>query len=138
MKHFKFETAASWNEASQVLANKEEKGRKAIIAGGTDLLGGMKDSIYMDYPETLVSLGEIKDAAYIRDDGKAFKIGAMTKLVDIAEDADLQEELANFFGLAGAGKFKVLRNRNHNAQPSNHYYCGKTLGPRLVPASPSS
>ena len=111
MKHFKFETAASWNEASQALASREEKGRKAIIAGGTDLLGGMKDSIFMDYPAALISLGEIKNAAYIKDEGDSYRIGAMTKLVDIAENADLKEELAILPEAARSVASPLIRNR---------------------------
>ena len=64
MKHFNFISAQSFDEAAEALAAKE---RSAAVAGGTDLLGALKDSILMDPPKTLVSLEDIKDTRYIRD-----------------------------------------------------------------------
>ncbi len=84
MKKFKHITARSVNEA---IAAFEEYGRKArVIAGGTDLLGEMKDCILADadYPEVLIDIKRIADLNYVRDGDGTLKIGALTKLEDLA------------------------------------------------------
>ncbi len=65
MKQFKHVTPRSVEEATAILA---EHGCKArIIAGGTDLLGEMKDRILRDgdYPEVLVNIKRIADLDYV-------------------------------------------------------------------------
>jgi NADPH-dependent glutamate synthase beta subunit-like oxidoreductase len=84
MKRFKHINALSAKEASSIL---KDYGRKArIIAGGTDLLGQMKDDILPEYPEVLVNIKTISDLDYIREEGKTLRIGALTRLEDIAQD----------------------------------------------------
>ena len=57
MKGFKHVSAGSIEEATSIL---QGSGRKArIIAGGTDLLGEMKDCILPEYPEVLVNIKSI-------------------------------------------------------------------------------
>ncbi len=84
MKKFKHITPRSVDEAAAIL---EEYGSKArIIAGGTDLLGEMKDSILpdADYPEVLVDVKRIPGLDYIRNGDGTLKIGALTRLEDLA------------------------------------------------------
>jgi len=84
MKKFKHISALSVEEATSVL---EEFGCKArIIAGGTDLLGEMKDCILpdSDYPEVLVDIKRIAGLDYVRNGDGALHIGALTKLEDLA------------------------------------------------------
>lgn len=101
MKKFKHITARSVEEATSAL---EKYGCKArVIAGGTDLLGEMKDCILpeSDYPEVLVDIKRIADLDYIQeaggsgatggaaggtdgDAGSGLRIGALTKLEDLA------------------------------------------------------
>ena len=86
MKKFKHISARSVEEATSVL---EEYGSKArIIAGGTDLLGEMKDCILpdSDYPEVLVDIKRIAGLDYVRDGDGALHIGALTRLDDLATD----------------------------------------------------
>jgi NADPH-dependent glutamate synthase beta subunit-like oxidoreductase/CO/xanthine dehydrogenase FAD-binding subunit len=91
MKTFKHITARSIEEATSVL---EEYGGKArIVAGGTDLLGEMKDCILpaSGYPEVLVDIKRIAGLDYVRDGngnggGAGLKIGALTRLEDLASD----------------------------------------------------
>ena len=54
------------------------------IAGGTDLVGTMKDEILAEYPETVVNLNTIPGLDYIKEEGGMLKIGALTVLEDIA------------------------------------------------------
>jgi NADPH-dependent glutamate synthase beta subunit-like oxidoreductase/CO/xanthine dehydrogenase FAD-binding subunit len=96
MKKFKHISPRSLDEATAVL---EEYGCRArVIAGGTDLLGEMKDCILpaSDYPEVLVDIKRIADLDYVRDGdgngvgaspGGGLRIGALTKLEDLATDS---------------------------------------------------
>jgi NADPH-dependent glutamate synthase beta subunit-like oxidoreductase len=91
MKKFKHITARSIEEATSVL---DEYGYKArVVAGGTDLLGEMKDCILPAscYPEVLVDIKRIAGLDYVRNGdgsggGAGLKIGALTRLEDLATD----------------------------------------------------
>jgi len=84
MRRFKHINALSAEEATSIL---KDYGRKArIIAGGTDLLGEMKDDILPEYPEVIVNIKTISNLDYIREDGQTLRIGALTRLEDIAQD----------------------------------------------------
>ncbi len=108
MKHFNFISAQSFDEAAEALAAKE---RSAAVAGGTDLLGALKDSILMDPPKTLVSLEDIKDTRYIRDEGDKFSIGALTTLSALSGSEALRGELAAVAEAARSVASPLIRNR---------------------------
>jgi xanthine dehydrogenase YagS FAD-binding subunit len=59
----------------------------SVIAGGTDLLGKMKERILPRYPEAIVNLKTIRGLDYIREEGGMLRIGALTRLQDIADDS---------------------------------------------------
>ena len=69
------------------------------IAGGTDLLGTMKDEIHPTYPKTLVDIKTIPGLDYIKEEGGLLKIGALTRLADIAENTIVK---SSYEALAGA------------------------------------
>jgi xanthine dehydrogenase YagS FAD-binding subunit len=81
MKRFLHVDATTVNEASAALA----KGKAVAIAGGTDILGTLKDNIQPEYPEVVVNLKSIPDLDYIKEEGGMLKIGAMTLLEEIAD-----------------------------------------------------
>jgi len=85
MKQFTHINAATVEEAVSIL--REFKGRAKPIAGGTDLLGQMKDEILPEYPEAIVNIKAIADLDYIREEGGTLKIGALSRLEDIATNA---------------------------------------------------
>ncbi len=89
MKRFKHINAKSTEEA--VAALKKTNGRVKVLAGGTDLLGQMKDNILPDYPAALVNLKTISGLDYIREEDGSLKIGALTKLEDIAKNRLLKQ-----------------------------------------------
>jgi len=110
MKEFKHINARSVEEATSVL---EEYGEKAqVIAGGTDLLGQMKDSILPDYPEVIVNIKTIQGLDYIREEGKTLRIGALTRLEDIARDRMVKDK---YTMLAEAAQ-KTASPRRHRRQ----------------------
>jgi NADPH-dependent glutamate synthase beta subunit-like oxidoreductase/CO/xanthine dehydrogenase FAD-binding subunit len=84
MKIFKHVNALSAKEAASIL--KEYKGKAKVVAGGTDLMGQIKDSILPEPPEVIVNIKTISDLGYIRENGGTLKIGALTKIEDIAQD----------------------------------------------------
>jgi xanthine dehydrogenase YagS FAD-binding subunit len=97
MRPFKHINASSIEEAVGWLGR---YGAKAcIIAGGTDLLGKMKDDVLPKYPEALVNIKTIPGLEYIKEDRGFLSIGALTKLQDIACNKHVQ---ANFPLLAEA------------------------------------
>ena len=85
MKTFTHVNARSIEEAVSYLNRYE--GRAHIIAGGTDLLGKMKDEILPGYPEALVNIKTIPGLETIQEKGGALKIGPLTRLEDIGTNS---------------------------------------------------
>ena len=92
MKRFKHINAGSVEEATTVL--KEYGGKARVIAGGTDLLGQMKDEILPEYPEVVVNIKTVSGLDYIREEGKTLRLGALTRLEDIAKDRTVNDKYA--------------------------------------------
>ncbi|MEW6667064.1 MAG: FAD-dependent oxidoreductase [Thermodesulfobacteriota bacterium] len=83
MKPFKHVNAFTLDQAIQIL--REEEGLGKPIAGGTDLLGMLKDRILPVHPGTIINLKTIGDLAYIREEGEGVGIGALARLSEIIE-----------------------------------------------------
>ena len=81
MKPFAHYNARSIEEAVGLLT--EYKGKAKLNAGGTDLLGLLKDSILPDYPKAIINIKTITGLDYIKEDAAGLKIGALSKLADI-------------------------------------------------------
>jgi xanthine dehydrogenase YagS FAD-binding subunit len=65
------------------------KGKAWVIAGGTDALGTMRFKVLPDnlYPITVIDLKSISPSLdYIREESGMLKIGALTRLEDIAKN----------------------------------------------------
>ena len=82
MKNFKYLGAESFEEAGNI---KKDNAAAVMMAGGTDLLGVWKDGILSEYPEQVVDLKRIPGGDGIMTDGKQLKIGALSRLSEIAE-----------------------------------------------------
>ncbi len=82
MKNFAHINARSLDEA--VAALRRYGKRAAVIAGGTDLLGKMKDEILPAYPEALVNIKTIPGLDLIEEKNDTLVIGALARLEDIA------------------------------------------------------
>ena len=93
MKPFNHINATSLKDAQDAIEAPGD-GRAKIIAGGTDLLGALKDNILPDYPSLLVNIKSIPGLDYIREEDGALKIGATTRLSDIAEHPVVKEKYA--------------------------------------------
>lgn len=84
MKNFAHVNAATLDQAVATL--KGFDGKAAIMAGGTDLLGKMKDEILPVYPQAVVNIRSIAGLEYIREVDGSLVVGALTRLADIADD----------------------------------------------------
>ena len=82
MKTFEHFDAASVEEALSLL--KKYGGKARVMAGGTDLLGVLKDEILEDYPEVLVNIKSIPGLDRIKEDSRGLRIGALAKLDEVA------------------------------------------------------
>jgi len=83
MKSFNHMDVKTVGEAVKLL--KYYKGKAKLIAGGTDLLGILKDRILPDSPEVIINIKTIHGLDYIKEDGKGLKLGVLAKLSDIAK-----------------------------------------------------
>jgi xanthine dehydrogenase YagS FAD-binding subunit len=82
MKKFGHINASSVDEA---VSWQRRYGDKAnVIAGGTDLLGKLKDEILPTYPEAIINLKTIPGLDFIKEEDGMLKIGALARLHDIA------------------------------------------------------
>jgi len=88
--------ARTVEEASSALRG----GRSAAIAGGSDLIGTLRFEILPEYPETIVNLKTIPGLEYIREEMGTLKIGALTRLQDIAGSRLVNERYAALSGAA--------------------------------------
>ncbi len=92
MKNFKQYYPTTVDEAAKIL--KENPNDTYICAGGTDIIGVMKDFILPTYPTALVSLDRIPGLKEIKDEGGFLTIGAMVPLEDIATNDLIKSKYA--------------------------------------------
>jgi NADPH-dependent glutamate synthase beta subunit-like oxidoreductase/CO/xanthine dehydrogenase FAD-binding subunit len=89
LQPFKYIPADSLRMAEALL--KEYEGHAAVIAGGTDLLGGLKDAVHADPPQVLIGLKPVKDLSYVTVEPVGLRIGALTTLNDIAKNPAVRQ-----------------------------------------------
>lgn len=90
MNKFTHINATSVDEAVSILRRYGSKA--SLIAGGTDLLGKLKDEVMPSYPEAVVNLKTIPGLDFIRQEDDVLKIGALTRLADIAAEPIIQSQ----------------------------------------------
>jgi xanthine dehydrogenase YagS FAD-binding subunit len=90
MKRFDHHNACSILEAVELLNHYQ--GKSKVNAGGTDLLGTLRDRIHPDYPKAVINIKTIEGLDYIRTDEEGLKIGALAKLANIAAAPAVKEE----------------------------------------------
>ena len=90
MRKFTHVNARSVDEAISFLRRYEDRAK--IIAGGTDLLGKMKDEILPRYPEAVINIKTIPGLEFIEEEAGALRVGALTRLEDIGTDSTIREK----------------------------------------------
>jgi len=106
MKPFNHMKAASLEDAADAITS----GGASVIAGGTDLLGALKDNILPNYPSLLVDIKSIPGLDYIEEEDGALKIGAAARLSDIAEFPAVREKYTALAQAAASVGTPHLRN----------------------------
>ena len=84
--------ASTINEAVSLL--KKHADKAWVLAGGTDLLGTMRFEILRNYPETVINLKTISGLDYIKEENGMVKLGALTRLQDIANSSIIKNQFA--------------------------------------------
>ncbi|HME41557.1 MAG TPA: FAD-dependent oxidoreductase [Syntrophorhabdales bacterium] len=83
MKSFTHYDARSVGEAVKLLKN--YKGKARVNAGGTDLLGTLKQANLPEYPEAVINIKSINGLDAIKEDRAGLRIGALATLSDIVK-----------------------------------------------------
>ncbi|MBU2628961.1 MAG: FAD binding domain-containing protein, partial [Proteobacteria bacterium] len=92
LRNFKHISASSLKEATAILSR--GNGKAVAIAGGTDLLGVLKDKIHAQSPEVVVDLKTIPRLNYVKATKTGLCIGALTTLTDICKNETIQDQYA--------------------------------------------
>ena len=95
MKTFVHENARSVEEAIQYLV--KYNGKAKLNAGGSDLLGVLKDRILPDYPGAIINIKTIPPLNTITEEESLLRIGALTPLCEIIASPLI------------AGKYSILK-----------------------------
>ena len=95
MRPFEYVSPSSRAQAVSLLGT--AWGNTEILAGGTDLLALMKDDVVA--PKRLINIKEIKDLRGVFLSAQGLRIGALTTLGDLADDAKVKK---NYPALAEA------------------------------------
>jgi carbon-monoxide dehydrogenase medium subunit len=120
LPEFQYLAPKSLEEACSTLAKLDVQAR--AIAGGTDVLVKMKDGAWA--PRYLVGLRNIPHLDYIEKDAGTLRLGAMTKLNEIAFSPLIKQNLGFLAGAAHNMATNQIRNRGTvggnvcNAAPS--------------------
>jgi xanthine dehydrogenase YagS FAD-binding subunit len=141
MKRFSHFDTRSVEEAVSILTR--YGGRAHLIAGGTDLLGKMKDEILPSYPEALVNIKTIPGMEGMEEKGGMMRIGAATILEDMAHNPALRERYTALAEAAGRTASPHLREMGtiggnicqdircwYYRQPNNRFPCLRKGGGR--------
>lgn len=89
MQNFSYVNATSIEQVPSLLGRSWDDA--VVMAGGTDLVGEMKD--YAAVPKRVVNLKSIEGLDYIRQDDAGLRIGALTTLTDVLENSAVSQEL---------------------------------------------
>jgi xanthine dehydrogenase YagS FAD-binding subunit len=87
MRPFEYVSAANAKQATSLLST--TWGQTEILAGGTDLLALMKEDVVT--PKRLINIKEIKDLRGVTSNAQGVRIGALTTLGELTDDASLKK-----------------------------------------------
>ena len=139
MKPFTHTNAKTVEEARKALSGTNT----ALIAGGTDLIGTLKDTILPDnmHPKALVNIKTIPNLDYIKEESGVLKIGSATRLADIASNTTVSGKYAALAQAASrvasphirdmgtiAGNISQLHRCWYFRKPENRFPCVRKGG----------
>jgi xanthine dehydrogenase YagS FAD-binding subunit len=108
MNRFKHVNASSIENGVSLL--QESNGRAHVIAGGSDLLGCLKDNLWMEPPELVINLKTIPGLKEIRENENGLHLGALVTLTELAESNIVKEKWPALAEAARRTASPVLRN----------------------------
>ena len=133
MKAFEYASPETKEQAVTLLG--ASWGQTEILAGGTDLLALMKDDVVA--PKRLVNIKEIKDLKGVSSSAQGLRIGALTTLGDLADNANVLKEypaLADALNEAASPQIRNMATLAGNlCQRPRCWYFRRGLG--LLPKS---
>jgi carbon-monoxide dehydrogenase medium subunit len=104
---FEYERAGSVDDALALLERHGPEAR--LVAGGHSLLPMMK--LRLARPEVLIDINDLTDLSYIRLDGSAIAIGAMTRHAELLDSPVLAEHYVIFRDAEQVIADPIVRNR---------------------------
>jgi len=133
MRPFNYYKVASVAQAVSLLSRHQQKA--AILAGGSDLLGMMKDRIEgpkLKLPGFLIDIKGIKELSYINEEKIGLKIGAGTPLSEILSSELIAKRYPLLHQAAGQVGVPQIRNvgtlgGNLCQRPRCWYFRGKSF-----------
>ncbi len=108
MRRFNHYNATSIDEAVSLL--QQSTGLAYVCAGGSDLMGCLKDNLWMEAPERIVNIKTIPNLKYIEVKDGALHIGALVTLTEIAENPLIRGEWPALAEAARRTASPLLRN----------------------------
>lgn len=137
MRAFTHMQASSAEEAAYLAS----KGGAMVIAGGTDLLGTLKDESLPFYPSRIIDLKTIEGMNEIQEEGDEIVIGALAKLQEVADSELVQEHAKALAEACSRAASPTIRNMGtlggnicqmHRCWyfrcPDNRFYCNRKGG----------
>ena len=109
---------------SALAALKRYRGRARLFAGGTDLLGALKNEFLTEYPEAIINIKGIEGLDAVREDARGLKIGALATLADIAASPLINEKYQVLAEAARSVATPQVRNAALNAPAAMPGYAG--------------
>ncbi|MFH1114682.1 MAG: FAD binding domain-containing protein [Pseudomonadota bacterium] len=117
MKRFEHHNARSVPEAIEILHY--YKGNAKVNAGGTDLLGALRDRALPQYPDAVINIKTIGGLDYVEKDQSGLRIGALARLADITRSPEVRDD------------FKLLAEAAHSVA-TPHIRSMATIGGNLA------
>lgn len=106
MSNFKIAQPQTLDQVTSLLSERREK--TYLMAGGTDLLGEIKDEIIE--ADLVVDLNTIADLSYIKKNNDSVRIGALTTVAELAGNLIIKEGYAGLHQAANEVATPQLRN----------------------------
>jgi len=106
MSNFQYAKPASIEQVTSFLA--KGKANVFLMAGGTDLLGEIKEGIIV--PDVVVDLRAIPNLSYIKKEKDGVAIGAVTAVAEVAENPIVRQDYPVLHQAAGVVASPQLRN----------------------------
>lgn len=107
MKRFKHLEATNVDEAVEALRQCETS---HVIAGGSDLMGCLKDNLWMESPEAIINLKTIPGLTDLQKKDDGLHLGAMVTLTRIAESNTVRRHWPGLAEAARKTGSPLLRN----------------------------